>query len=115
MNNKKENYNDNEKLSPLYFNIQNIIKNYLDDNNIKYEVNNNDNIELFTSLDYKNISTNITTILTELDNYTIDNIEFLWSKNLIIKLENNEILNIFCHIKYIDEIKQYIKNILNLK
>jgi len=77
MNNTQEKNNDNDRLSPLYFATQNIIKSYLDDNNIEYKVNNSNNIEVFTLLDYKNISTNITTILNELDNYTIDNIEFL--------------------------------------
>lgn len=104
-----------EKMSPLYFTIHNNLKSYLNDNNIKYSINNSNNIELFTINDYKKLNSNIKIILNKVDNYTIDKIEFLWNKNLIIKLENNENLNIFCNLNFIDEIKQYIKNILNIK
>ena len=104
-----------EKMSPLYFYIFNTIKEYLNNENIKYIVNSSNNIELFTIPDYKIISNNILILLKSVDEITIDKIEFLWSKNMIIKLENKEMINVFCHISCIEEIKEYIKNIIQLK
>ena len=102
-----------EKMSPLYFHTHNTVKKYLDDKNINFNVNDSNNIELFTLEDYKLINDNLLTILKEVEQITIDNIEFLWSKNIILKLPNNEVFNIFCHLNCIDEIKNIIKNIIN--
>lgn len=104
--NSNEQYNN--KMSPIYFHTHNTIKKYLEENNVEFKVNNSFNIELFTLWDYKNISENILNILKDVDTITIDTIEFFWNKNITLKLPNGEILNVFCNLSFIKEVKNNI-------